>query len=113
MSLIRFRFLGVMASAILAAAVISLISQPTCASTTSIEGPATGGFTVSLSPDEKKPSSVLDFTVKDIEGKSVKLNKFKGKTLLIVNVASFCGNTPQYKSMQALYEKYKSKGFEV
>lgn len=63
--------------------------------------------------DEKKPASVLDFSVKDIDGKSVKLNKYKGKVLLVVNVASRCGNTPQYKSMQALYEKYKAKGFEV
>ncbi len=61
----------------------------------------------------KKPSSVLDFKVKDIDGKEVDLSKFKGEVLLIVNTASFCGYTPQYKELEAAYEKYKAKGFEV
>lgn len=57
--------------------------------------------------------TVYDFTVKDIDGKSVALSQYKGKVLLIVNVASLCGNTPQYKDIQALYEKYKDKGLVV
>jgi glutathione peroxidase len=57
--------------------------------------------------------TVYDFTVKDIDGKEVSLSKYNGKVLLIVNVASLCGNTPQYKEIQALYEKYKSKGLVV
>ncbi len=57
--------------------------------------------------------SVHDFTMKNIDGKDVKLNDFKGKTLLIVNVASKCGLTPQYKDLQALHEKYKDKGLVV
>ncbi len=61
----------------------------------------------------KKPSSVLDFKVKDIDGKDVDLSRFKGEVLLIVNTASFCGNTPQYKAMEEAYEKYKASGFEV
>ena len=56
---------------------------------------------------------MLDFHVKDIDGKDVDLAKFKGKVLLIVNTASQCGNTPQYKDLQAIYEKYKDQGFEV
>ncbi len=61
----------------------------------------------------KKPGSVLDFHVKDIEGKSVDLAAYKGKVLLIVNTASQCGLTPQYKDLESLYEKFKSQGFEV
>ncbi|MDB5281864.1 MAG: peroxiredoxin [Bacteroidota bacterium] len=57
--------------------------------------------------------TVYDFTVKDIEGKDVSLGQYKGKVLLIVNVASLCGNTPQYKDIEALYEKYQSKGLVV
>lgn len=57
--------------------------------------------------------TVYDFTVKDIDGKDVSLSQYKGKVLLIVNVASLCGNTPQYKDIEALYEKYKSKGLVV
>lgn len=57
--------------------------------------------------------SVYDFTVKDIDGKDVSLSKYKGKVLLFVNVASLCGNTPQYKDIEALYKKYKDKGLVV
>ena len=48
-----------------------------------------------------------------MDGKDISLSSFKGKVLLIVNVASECGFTPQYKGLQELYEKYKDKGFEV
>src|SRR4051794_34315140 len=51
--------------------------------------------------------------VKDIDGKSVPLKAYRGKVLLIVNVASHCGFTPQYKELEAVYEKYKDKGFVV
>ena len=57
--------------------------------------------------------TVYDFTVKDIDGKDVSLSQYKGKVLLIVNVASLCGNTPQYKDIETLYEKYKGKGLVV
>ncbi|MFP5384629.1 MAG: glutathione peroxidase [Bacteriovoracia bacterium] len=53
--------------------------------------------------------SVFDFTVKDIDGKDVNLSQYKGKFLLIVNVASKCGFTPQYKGLEALYEDLKDK----
>ena len=59
------------------------------------------------------PGSVLDFTVRDIDGTDVKLSKYKGDVILIVNVASKCGYTPQYEGLQAIYKKYKDKGFYV
>jgi glutathione peroxidase len=61
----------------------------------------------------KKPTSVLDFPVKNIDGKDVDLSRFKGEVLLIVNTASQCGYTPQYEGLEALFEKYKGQGFEV
>ncbi len=57
--------------------------------------------------------SVYDYKMKDIDGKEVSLANYKGKVLLFVNVASFCGNTPQYKDIEALYKKYNSKGLVV
>ena len=58
-------------------------------------------------------ASVYDFSVKDIHGKTVKLDRYKGKVLLIVNTASKCGFTPQYKGLEALYQKLKGRGLEV
>ncbi|MEP6943702.1 MAG: glutathione peroxidase [Betaproteobacteria bacterium] len=58
-------------------------------------------------------ASVYDFTVKDIHGKAQKLDQYKDKVLLIVNTASKCGFTPQYKGLEALYEKMHDKGLEV
>jgi glutathione peroxidase len=59
------------------------------------------------------PSNIYDFTLNDIDGKPVSLSRYRGKTLLLVNTASFCGNTPQYTDLQTMYERYRSKGFEV
>src|SRR5690349_9699557 len=61
----------------------------------------------------RKPGSVLDFRVNDIDAKAVDLSRYKGEVLLIVNTASQCGYTPQYKGLEAIFEKYKGKGFEV
>ncbi|HKN86300.1 MAG TPA: glutathione peroxidase [Nitrospiraceae bacterium] len=58
-------------------------------------------------------ASIFDFTLIDIDGKPVPLRQFRGKTLLLVNTASFCGNTPQYADLQTMYERYRSKGFEI
>ena len=58
-------------------------------------------------------AGIFDFTVKDIHGKDVKLDTYKGKALLIVNTASACGFTPQYKGLEALYQKLHGKGLVV
>ena len=58
-------------------------------------------------------NNIYDISVKDMDGKEVKLSDYKGKVLLIVNVASKCGYTPQYKGLEAIYQKYKDKGFEI
>ena len=58
-------------------------------------------------------NSVYDFTVKDDAGKDVSLAEYKGKVLLIVNTATRCGFTPQYKDMEPLYQKYHAQGFEI
>ena len=60
-----------------------------------------------------KESSIYEFTVTDIDGEEVNLKKFRGKTLMFVNTASKCGYTPQYKGLQAIYDKYKDKGFVI
>ncbi len=57
--------------------------------------------------------SIYDIPVKDIDGKDTNLKQYQGKVILIVNVASKCGLTPQYKALEALYEKYKDKGFVI
>ena len=57
--------------------------------------------------------TIYDFQVKDAKGNLVNLSDYKGKTLLIVNTATGCGFTPQYKGLQALYDKYQAKGFEI
>jgi glutathione peroxidase len=58
-------------------------------------------------------SSVLDFTLADIRGTETPLRAFAGKVLLLVNVASKCGNTPQYEGLQALYSRFREKGLVV
>ena len=66
-----------------------------------------------LLSEPPKERSMYEFTMKDIDGKDVKLDAYKGKVAMIVNVASKCGLTPQYEGLEALYEKYKDKGFVI
>lgn len=57
--------------------------------------------------------SIYDFTMKSIDGQPVSLKSYKGKVVLLVNVASKCGFTPQYAGLEKLYEKYKDRGFVI
>jgi glutathione peroxidase len=89
----RSAIVGLILTAVIAAAAIMYISQK--------EPVLAGG------------ASVLDFKMRDIDGNDVKLDKYKGNVLLIVNTASKCGYTPQYEGLQSTYTKYKDKGFYV
>jgi glutathione peroxidase len=57
--------------------------------------------------------SVYDFTLKSIDGQPTPLSEYHGKVLLLVNVASKCGFTPQYTALESIYEKYKSRGLVI
>lgn len=70
-------------------------------------------FLLCLSVLTATAQSIYDYTVKDDAGKDVSLSTYKGKVLLIVNTATKCGFTPQYKDLQALYEKYRMQGLEI
>ena len=70
-------------------------------------------FLLCLSVLTATAQSIYDYTVKDDAGKDVSLSTYKGKVLLIVNTATKCGFTPQYKDLQALYEKYRTQGLEI
>ncbi len=71
---------------------------------------AIGGNAVA---EKKSVPAALNFTLPDIDGKPVNLARYAGKVVMIVNVASFCGNTKQYTTLQALYEKHKAQGLVV
>jgi glutathione peroxidase len=58
-------------------------------------------------------SSIYEFTLPSIDGKPLPLANFKGKVVLVVNVASRCGLTPQYSALESTYEKYKDRGFVI
>lgn len=58
-------------------------------------------------------SSLFEFSLPSIDGKAMPLSTFKGKVVLLVNVASRCGYTPQYTALEATYEKYKDQGFVI
>ncbi len=62
---------------------------------------------------EKSAPAVLNFKVQSLDGKDVDLTQYQGKVVLVVNVASKCGLTPQYKALEALYQKYNDKGLVI
>ncbi|HYL77284.1 MAG TPA: glutathione peroxidase [Bryobacteraceae bacterium] len=70
-------------------------------------------FAVSFCVSAFAASSIYEFTLNSIDGQPAPLAAYKGKVLLLVNVASKCGFTPQYKELEAMYEKYKDQGLLV
>ncbi|MET0513990.1 MAG: glutathione peroxidase [Nitrospiraceae bacterium] len=87
---------------------VTIIASPIFAEPGGADALQEGGWLMAA-----KTATVYDFTLNDIDGKPVPLDQFKGKVLLIVNTASFCGNTPQYSELQNLFETYEAKGLEI
>jgi glutathione peroxidase len=67
----------------------------------------------SSSEAAKEPVTMWNAPIKTLQGQATNLGAYKGKALLLVNVASHCGNTPQYEGLEALQKKYEAKGFTV
>jgi glutathione peroxidase-family protein len=86
-------------------ALLLLLTIPLCTIAATGFGPTDKGSDM--------PSRLYSFEVKTIDGKERQLSDYNGKVVLIVNVASECGFTPQYKGLQEIYQKYKAKGFVI
>jgi len=71
------------------------------------------GLVIIMARSAFAASNIYDFTLPSIDGKPMPLADFKGKVVLLVNVASRCGYTPQYSALEALYEKYKDQGLVI
>ena len=69
--------------------------------------------TIAQTAKESPMPPLYTFTMKTIDGKDKPLVQYKGDVIMIVNVASFCGNTPQYKDLESLYESHKDEGFKI
>lgn len=85
---------------------------------TSTESPADDGVSTdtdvaATEPEEKEMSGPLSFQMETLAGEKVALSKYKGNVVLMVNVASKCGLTPQYEQLQALHKKYADQGLSV
>jgi glutathione peroxidase len=99
---------------VLTAIVCSVVVYATTAHNSFSSNNSTSNSSTSMEPTSaSKAASIHEFTMKDIDGKDVKLADFKGKVVMLVNVASRCGNTPQYSGLQKIYDKYKAKGFVI
>lgn len=70
-------------------------------------------FLMALGMNGHVPESIYEFKAENIDGKTISLDEYKGKTILIVNVASKCGYTPQYEGLQALYQTYRDEDFVI
>ena len=89
--------------------VVSVNQHPT----STISEAMAKGPTLTSSNTGQSHESIFDFTMKDIDGKDVPLSQYKGHVIMLVNTASFCGNTPQYGGLQTLYENYRDQGFTI
>ncbi|QMW22269.1 glutathione peroxidase [Sandaracinobacteroides saxicola] len=74
---------------------------------------ALGAFSGTATAQATAPRSAFDFTMTRIDGKPLPLAQYRGKVMLVVNTASFCGFTPQYEGLQKIQTKYAAKGFTV
>jgi len=83
------------------------------ARTISLVAAALALVSISLAAQAQKPVSLYDFKTTTLLGKPADLGDFRGKVTLVVNVASYCGYTPQYKGLEALHRELKDKGFAV
>jgi glutathione peroxidase len=72
-----------------------------------------GGMILMVAGSMFAASGIYDFTLPSIDGRPMPLSTYKGKVILMVNVASQCGYTPQYSALEAIYEKYKDRGFVI
>jgi glutathione peroxidase len=70
-------------------------------------------FSLAAERAVEKTSPALSFKMNSLDGKEVDLSQYHGQVVMIVNVASYCGNTPQYKQLEALHEKYGKEGLAV
>jgi len=104
----KIRTLLLAAAGAIALTGITLLAKP--AYPTDVIKPPTKAPAVSK---DNKPAGPLDFKVQDINGKETNLSQYKGKVVMIVNVASKCGYTPQYEQLEAVYKKYADKGFVI
>ena len=82
-------------------------------STLLLTGVVAAAVSAASAEEKEKAPAALNFTMKSITGQDVNLADYKGKVLLVVNVASKCGLTPQYEALESLHEKYSDKGLAV
>ena len=92
---------------------MNVITHTGCSETTENISDKKKGDNIKLVTDKNLNKNIYDITVMDMDGNKVKLSDYKGKVLMIVNVASKCGFTKQYEGLENIYEKYNDQGFEI
>ena len=92
-----------------ALAILLTVALASCGISTSSQSTTDSNTMTTTAPETAAAGTVYDYTVKTIDGKDLKLSQFAGKKLLIVNVASECGYTPQYKELEELHKKHGDK----